>query len=316
MSYLPDCMDLKDKHILVTGGGGFLGSWVVKELIRRGVPEGNISVPRSKDTDLRVESNCVEAVKGKDIVIHIAALTGGIEFHAKHPGEIFYDNLLMNVQLMEAARVAGVKKFVSIGSATEYPANAEAPYREDDLWKGPVEKGHFPYSTAKLMMLVQGQAYRTQYGFDAVHLMLNNMFGPREKPESGFVIPSLIKKVLDAKKSGDQFMTSWGTGKAKREFIYIGDAARAVMLATEKYDKPEPVNVGSGEEVSIKELITMIAEFAGFTGEIRWDATKPDGQLRRSIDTSRAEREFGFRAEVPFREGLKKTVDWQRDNSV
>lgn len=309
-------MDLKDKYILVTGGAGFLGSWVVRELIKRGVPEARISIPRSEKADLRVEGNCKEAVQGKDIVIHVAALTGGIDLHARRPGEIFYNNLMMGVQLMEAARRHGVKKFVSIGSATEYPTNAPLPYREEDLWKGLPDRVHFPYSMAKLMMLVQGQAYRTQYGFNAIHLMFNNMFGPGEKFESGFVIPSIMKKVIDAKKNSDQFITSWGTGRAKREFVYVEDAARAVVLATQKYDKPEPVNIGSSEEISIKELVTMIAEFMDFKGEIRWDATKPDGQLRRSIDTSRAEREFGFRAEMPFREGLQKTVDWHRENSV
>jgi GDP-L-fucose synthase len=309
-------MDLKNEHILVTGGAGFLGSWVVRELIKRGVPEAHISVPRSGETDLRIESNCKEAVQGKNVVIHVAALTGGIGFHAKRPGEIFYDNLMMGVQLMEAARRHGIKKFVSIGSATEYPANAPTPYREDDLWKGRPDRAHFPYSMAKLMMLVQGQAYRTQYGFNAIHLMPNNMFGPGEKFESGFVIPSIMKKIIDAKKDGDPFITLWGTGRAKREFVYVEDAARAVVLATEKYDKPEPVNVGSSEEISIKELVAMIAEFMDFNGEIRWDTMKPEGQLRRSIDTSRAEREFGFRAGTPFREGLRRTIDWHRENSV
>ncbi len=303
-------MTLLGKKILVTGGEGFLGQHVIKELLARGVDRKDISVPSAASCDLRFYINCEKAVANHNVVFHLAAVTGGIEFHTTHPGNIFYDNLMMGVHLMESARLAGVEKFLTIGSATEYPTTASLPYREESLWQGLPDPVHIPYSMAKRMFIVQGAAYRAQYGFNAIHLMPNNMFGPGEKFESGFVIPSIMKKILDVKASGADFITSWGTGKAKREFVYVEDAARAIMLAAERYDKPEPVNIGSGEEISIKDLVTLIARFMDFKGEIKWDHTKPDGQLRRNLDVSRAEKEFGFHAEVSFEEGLKKTIDW------
>lgn len=303
-------MDLAKQKILVTGGEGFVGNFLVKKLMASGVPEGNITVPRLSECDLRFYDNCEKAVAYQDLVIHLAAVTGGIEFHKTHPGNIFYDNLIMGVHLMESARRAGVKKFVGIGSATEYPANAPLPYREESLWEGLPDLVHIPYSMAKLMLLVQGQAYRTQYGFTAIHLMPNNMFGPGERFESGFVIPSIVKKIMEAEAAGNNFITVWGTGQARRQFLYVEDAAHAIVLATEKYEKPEPVNIGSHEEISIRDLIFAIARLMNFRGEIRWDETKPDGQLRRTLDTSRAEREFGFSAKTSIEEGLRKTIDW------
>ena len=303
-------MDLIQQKILVTGGAGFLGRYVVNRLEKLGVPKESIAIPSASEFDLRFYENCERAVYGKDLVIHLAGVTGNSQFHKTHPASIFYDNLMMGVHLMEAARRAGVKKFVSIGSATEYPADAPLPYQEENLWNGPPDQTNFAYSVAKRMLLTQGQAYRAQYGFNAVHLLPDNMFGPGEKFENGFVIPSTIKKIAEAQSQNSDFIICWGTGKAKREFLYVEDAAEGVVLAAQKYDKPDPVNLGSGEEISIRDLVTAIAELMNFKGEIRWDATKPDGQLRRNLDVSRAEREFGFRAKTGIREGLKKTVAW------
>ncbi len=303
-------MDLKDKKILVTGGAGFLGSRIVEKLIERGVAREYISVPRSRDFDLRSAEACARAVLGQDIVIHAAATTGGIVFHEEHPAKVFYDNLMMGVELMEASRKAGVEKFVTIGSATEYPENAPIPYAEENLWLGITEPIHIPYTIAKKMLLVQGTAYRAQYGFNAIHLLLTNMYGPGEKLEREYVIPSVIKRIWKAMQEGKEVIEVWGTGRPTRDFLYVDDAAEAVVLALEKYDKPEPVNIGSGFEVSIAELAHMIAEIMGFTGKIFWNTEKPDGQMRRVLDTRRAEREFGFRARTDFKTGLTATVEW------
>ena len=306
----------RGKKVLVTGGAGFLGSFMVEKLInKRGVAPENIRIPRSKDIDLRIWDNCIKAVKDIDIVIHIAGRGGGIGYNRKYPGILFYDNIVMNTQLMEAARQRGIENFVGIGTVCSYPKYAPVPFKEEDLWNGYPEETNAPYGVAKKMMLVQSQAYRQQYGFNSIHLLLVNLYGPRDNfdPEHSHVIAALIKKMFDAKESGEDYVEVWGTGKATREFLYVEDAARGIILATEKYNKPDPVNLGSGFEISIKELVELIAELAGFDGEIRWDTSKPDGQPRRCLDVSRAKKEFGFEAKVGFREGLEKTIEWYKE---
>jgi GDP-L-fucose synthase len=305
----------KGKKILVTGGAGFLGSFAVEKLIKeRGVAPENIRIPRSRDIDLRVWEKCVKVVKNIDIVIHIAGRGGGIGYNRKCPGTLFYDNIVMNTQLMEAARQEGVEKFVCIGTVCAYPKYASVPFKEENLWEDYPEETNAAYGLAKKMMLVQSQAYRQQYGFKSIHLLMVNLYGPRDNfsPEASHVISALIKKIFDAKESGENYITVWGTGRATREFLYVGDAAEGIILATEKYNKPDPVNLGSGFEISIKELVELIAELAGFDGVIRWDTSKPDGQPRRCLDVSRAREEFGFVAKVDFREGLEKTIEWYK----
>ena len=304
-----------DKKVLVTGGAGFLGSFIIEKLKEKGVNRENIKIPRSKDVDLRHWKNCVEVVKDIDIVIHLAAKVGGIGYNQKYPATLFYDNAIMGIQMMEAARQEGVEKFMAIGTICAYPKFTPVPFKEDDLWNGYPEETNAPYGLAKKMMLVQSQAYRQQYGFNSIYLLPVNLYGPGDNfnPESSHVIPALIKKIFDAKESGEDHITVWGTGKATREFLYVEDAAEGIILATERYDKSEPVNLGSGFEISIKELVELIAELAEFDGEIRWDTSKPDGQPRRCLDVNRAKEEFGFDAKVDFREGLEKTIGWYRN---
>jgi len=307
-----EMINLADKQILVTGGAGFLGSFVVEKLLARGVPKKNIAISRSKDFDLRKLEDCNKAVKGKNVVIHLAANVGGIGYNREKPGELLYDNAVMGIQMIEASRQAGIEKFVSIGTICAYPKFTPVPFKEENLWDGYPEETNAPYGLAKKMMLVQAQAYRAQYGFNAIHLLPVNMYGPRDKfdIQKGHVIPSLIIKIDRAKKEGRNYIEVWGTGKATREFLYVEDAAEGIVLAAEKYDKPEPVNLGSGIEISIKDLVELIARLMDFRGEIRWDTSKPDGQPRRQLDVSRAEKEFGFRAKTPFAEGLRKMIDW------
>jgi len=301
-----------DKKVLVTGGAGFLGSHLVWELQRRGLPKENITIPRSKDTDLRVWENCMDVCDGQDMVFHLAASVGGIGYNQENPATLFYDNAIMGVQLMEAARRQNVKKFVQVGTICSYPKFTPVPFKEENLWDGYPEETNAPYGLAKKMLLVQAQAYRQQYGFNVIYLLPVNLYGPRDNfdPKSSHVIPALIRKFVEAKKRGDSSVTLWGTGKATREFLYVEDAARGIIMAAEKYDGAEPVNLGAGFEISIADLALMIKEIVGFDGELIYDTTKPDGQPRRSLDTSRAEKEFGFMAEVPFREGLERTVKW------
>ncbi len=307
-------MQLKNKKILVTGGAGFLGSFVVESLLARGVLKKNIFIPRSKTVDLRARAACEKEVQGINIIIHLAAKVGGIGANREKPGEFFYDNLMMGVQLMESARHAGVEKFVAVGSICAYPKHTPVPFKEDDLWNGYPEETNAPYGLAKKMLLVQAQAYRQQYDFNAIYLLPVNLYGPGDNfnPDSSHVIPALIKKVADAKRARKKYIAVWGTGKATREFLFVEDAAEAIVLATEKYDKPEPVNIGSGTEISIKDLAKTICRLMEFKGEIRWDKTKPDGQPRRLLDVSCAKREFGFRAQTHFEEGLIKTIDWHK----
>ena len=307
-----------NKKVLVTGGAGFLGSFVVSQLLEQGVDKRNISVPRSHDTDLRKWESCVEAVRDQDIVIHLAANVGGIGYNRKYPGSLFYDNAIMGIQLMEAARLEGVEKCVVLGTVCAYPKFTPVPFHEEDLWNGYPEETNAPYGLAKKMLLIQSQAYRQQYNFNSIYLLPVNLYGPGDKfdLEDSHVIPATIIKFLTAVKNGDKTVEAWGTGKASREFLYVEDAAKAIVMATERYSKPEPVNIGAGREISIRELYTIIAELTGFKGEIKWDTSKPDGQPRRCLVTDRAKDEFGFVARTEFRDGLKKTIDWYRDHVI
>lgn len=305
-------MNLAGKRILVTGGHGFVGQRLVKKLLEQGVPTGNIFAPKHTDYDFRKWEDCQKVVQGQDLVIHLAARVGGIGLNYARPGELFYDNLVMGTHLMEAARQAGVEKFVGVATICSYPKFTPAPFKEDDLWNGYPEETNAPYGLAKKMLLVQAQAYREQYGFNAITLFPVNMYGEGDNfdLETSHVIPAIIRKVAEAKKSGSNFVELWGTGKPTREFLYVEDAVEGIILAAEKYDKPEPVNLGSGKEISIKDLAELICRLMDYQGEIRWDTSKPDGQPRRLLDTSRAEKEFGFKAKTPFEEGLKRTINW------
>jgi GDP-L-fucose synthase len=304
-----------DKKILITGGAGFFGSQVAGQLQKKGVLRENILVPRSRDIDLRRWENCVRVVQGQDIVIHLAAKVGGIGFNQAYPADLFYDNAIMGIQLMEAARQENVEKCVIAGTICAYPKFTKVPFREETLWDGYPEETNAPYGLAKKMLLVQSQAYRAQYGFNSIYLLPVNLYGPGDNfnPESSHVIPALIKKFTEAEQNGDRFVEVWGTGAASREFLYVDDAARGLILAAERYNKPDPVNLGSGMEISIRDLVALISDLTGYGGEIHWDTTKPDGQPRRCLDVSRAKEEFGFEATMPFREGLKRTVAWYRD---
>lgn len=305
-------MNLANKKIVVTGGAGFLGSFVVEKLLAKGVPKENIFIPRSKEFDLRNRANCEKVVKGQDLIIHLAANVGGIGYNQEKPAELFYDNLIMGVELMEAARRAGAEKFVLVGSICSYPKFTPVPFKEENFWAGYPEETNAPYGLAKKMLTVQAAAYRQQFGFNAISLLQVNLYGPRDNfnPNSSHVIPALIRKIYEAKKTGSNYVEVWGTGKPTREFLYVEDAAEGIILAAEKYNKPEPVNLGSGAEISIKYLVGKIAGLMDFKGEIRWDASKPDGQPRRMLDVSKAEKEFGFMARTSFDEGLKKTIEW------
>ena len=310
-------INLSNKKVLVTGAHGFLGKHLVKNLLeKRKVPRENLFLPTFEELDLRKWENCQEAVKGQDIVIHLAAKVGGIGLNREIPSEMFYDNAIMGIQLMEAGRQAKVEKFVTLGTICCYPKFTPVPFKEEDLWNGYPEETNAPYGLAKKMLLIQSQAYRQQYGFNAIFLMPVNLYGPGDNfdPRSSHVIPAIIKKVADAKKEGKNYVEIWGTGMATREFLYVEDATEGILLATEKYDKPEPVNLGSGMEISIKDSTELICKLMDFKSEIRWDTTKPDGQPRRMLDTTRAEKEFGFRAKTDFKEGLKKTIEWYQEN--
>jgi GDP-L-fucose synthase len=323
------------KRITVTGGSGFLGSFVIEKLKERGCKD--VFVPRSKDYDLVENDACKKLYKDAkpDIVIHLAARVGGIGANRLNPGKFFYDNLMMGVQMMEVGRQVGIEKFVAIGTICAYPKFTPVPFKEEDLWSGYPEETNAPYGLAKKMLLVQAQAYRQQYGFNAIYLLPVNLYGPGDNfdLESSHVIPALIRKCVEAKcseatvkaevvSSGPVFsqsqpqpsITVWGTGKPTREFLYVEDAAEGIILATERYNKPDPVNLGSGFEISTKNLVELIVKLTNFKGELIWDASKPDGQPRRKLDTSKAEKEFEFRAKISLEEGLKRTIQWYIDN--
>jgi len=312
-------INLADKKILITGAHGFLGKHLVRNLLeKRKVPKENLFLPTIQDLDLTKWEDCKKAVENQDIVIHLAAKVGGIGLNREIPGEMFYDNAIMGIQLMEAARQAGVEKFVALGTICCYPKFTPVPFKEDDLWNGYPEETNAPYGLAKKMLLVQSQAYRQQYGFNSIFLMPVNMYGPGDNFDlkSSHVIAAIIRKVYEAKRDNKNYIEAWGTGRVTREFLYVEDGAEGIILATEKYDKPEPVNLGSGMEISIKELVELICKLMNFKGEVRWDTSKPDGQPRRRVDTSRAEKEFGFKARTDFEEGLKKTIQWYEENPI
>ena len=313
----------ENKRVLITGGTGFLGSYVVDRLKKRGCK--NIFAPRSRDYDL-VHIKAAKRVhqdSKPDIVIHLAAVVGGIGANRANPGKFFYDNIMMGTQMMEQARQFGIEKFVALGTICCYPKFTPVPFKEEDLWNGYPEETNAPYGLAKKMLLVQSQAYRQQYGFNSIFLMPVNLYGPGDNfdPKSSHVIPAIIKKCFDAQKSSTNSpftihhspITVWGTGKPTREFLYVEDAAEGILLAAEKYDKSDPINLGAGFEISIKDLVKLIIKLTGFKGKIIWDKSKPDGQPRRCLNTSKAEKEFGFKAKTCFQEGLKKTIEWYRN---
>ncbi len=306
----------RGRRVIVTGGGGFLGRRVVDRLSALGADD--VFVPRSAEYDLRTSSG-IEAALARgvpDTLIHLAGLSGGIGANREMPGRMFYDNAIIGIQLMEMARLAGVRKFVTMGTVCSYPKYAQVPFREDDLWNGYPEETNAPYGLAKKMLLVQGQAYRQQYGFDSIHLVAVNLYGPGDKfdPRQSHVIPALIRKCVEAREVKAGSVEVWGSGSASREFLYVDDAADGIVRAAEFYDDPEPVNLGAGREVTIRELVGLIVERTGFQGEIRWDPSKPDGQPRRALDTSRAREWFGFVATTPLEEGLRGTVEWFEQN--
>lgn len=309
---------LASKRITVTGGAGFLGTQVVRRLKNIGCH--NIFVPRSQDYNL-VGSEAVNRLyrdSKPDVVIHLAAVVGGIGANRENPGKFFYDNLMMGIQMMEAGRLSGIDKFVAIGTVCAYPKFSPVPFKEKDLWNGYPEETNAAYGLAKKMLLVQAQAYRQQYGFNAIYLLPVNLYGPGDNfnPESSHVIPALIKKCIDAIEAGGEEIIVWGTGKATREFLYVEDAAEGIVLAAERYNKADPANLGAGIEISIKDLVDLITKLAGFKGRIIWDTSKPDGQPRRCLDTSRAESEFGFKAKVGFEQGLRKTIQWYKQQRI
>ena len=308
-------MELKGKKILLTGGDGFLGRYVKSELMANGVREEDIRIPHHEKNDLRIRENCEEAVHGMDLIIHLAASVGGIGFNRRNPGILFYDNIIMGVQLLEAARIFEVDKFIQIGTVCAYPKFTPVPFQEDYLWDGYPEETNAPYGVAKKALLVQAQAYREQYGLNAIYLLPVNLYGPGDNfdLEDSHVIPALIRKCVEAVEAGAGEISVWGTGKPTREFLYVEDCARGIVQAARYYDGPEPVNLGSGQEISIENLVKMIVRISGFEGNIRWDSTMPDGQPRRCLDTERAGK-FGFTSQVSIEDGLTRTVHWYKEN--
>jgi GDP-L-fucose synthase len=305
-------IELVGKRILVTGGAGFLGRQVVKKLREKGVDQNDIMIPRSKEQDLRKWDSCAKAVDGIDIVIHLAAKVGGIGYNSRNPASLFYDNAIMGIQLMEAARQARVEKYVTVATVCSYPKLTPTPFKEEDIWNGYPEETNAPYGIAKKNQFVQADAYRRQYGFNAIVLIPVNLYGPWDNfdLEDSHVIPALLRKMVEAKRRQDPKVILWGTGNASREFLYVEDCAEGIVLATERYDSSEPVNLGSGKEIKIRDLAEVIKRVVKFGGEIEWDPTRPDGQPRRCLDVSKARERFGFVATTPFEAGLEKTVQW------
>ncbi len=309
---------LKDKRILVTGGAGFLGHQVIDQLCKAGADQQKITLARSRQCDLRSFENCQRAVDQQEIVIHLAAHVGGIGLNREKPAELFYDNLMMGTQLIHAAYLAGVKKFVCVGTICAYPKFTPVPFKEDDLWNGYPEETNAPYGIAKKALLVQLQAYRQQYGFNGIYLLPVNLYGPEDNfdPRSSHVIPALIQKVHSAQLKREKELRVWGNGTPTREFLYSQDAGRGIVMGTQFYNDPEPVNLGTGYEISIRSLVTLICELMNFEGEIVWDTDQPNGQPRRCLDTQRAKDFFGFVAQVDFKQGLRNTIDWYRQHAA
>ena len=305
-------MNFNEKRFVVTGGAGFLGSHVCKKLIEFGARKDNITVPRSTEYDLRDLDACRQIMKAGDVVIHLAAKVGGLWAHVNKQADFFYDNAMMSLNMVHAAHEADVEKFVGLGTVCEYPDKVSIPFRESDLWSGYPSPITAPYGLGKKAMLIAGDAYRGQYGLNAIHLLLINLYGPGDDfdPATSHAVPALIRRVREAKESGQEYLEVWGDGTASRELLYVEDAAEAIVLATARYDKAEPVNIGSGVEVPVRDLAELICKQMDFEGYIKWDTSKVGGQHRRQLDVSLAEREFGFKANTPFEQGLKKTIDW------
>ena len=307
-------IDLKEKKILVTGGSGFLGKQVISQLYRAGAKSENITIPRSQECDLRILENCQKAVARKDIVIHLAAHVGGIGLNQKKPAELFYNNIIMGTQLIDSAYKARVNKFVCVGTICAYPKFSPVPFKEENLWNGYPDETNAPYGIAKKALLVQIEAYAQQYGFNGIYLLPVNLYGIEDNfnPQSSHVIPALIKKVYDAIATGEKKLYVWGDGSPTREFLYSEDAARGIVMATQSYDKTEPVNLGTNYEISIKNLVELICELMEFKGDIIWQTDKPNGQPRRCLDTQKAKEYFGFTAQTSLKIGLKNTIEWYK----